>query len=224
MLIYLFYFDIFSLINSIHSHFYLVTCLLIPLCQVKSNVWQDLELSPMFRARLSSTPTPRLSHLCFTPFVFPGPPPHSVACIISVSGTLGHIDILERCNGKLRISISRHKLPAPLCHAPRLRPSLCCCLRSVSIRFDLVSFCFASLRFATVSTCVLLRLEKPFLSFPFLGFPFPFSFSILLESICNFRQRPQLPLPAPSRGKVFISFVWRNASTGGTQLPLLQAS
>lgn len=119
-------------------------------------------------------------HCCFTPFPFPFPfsfprLPHSVACIISVSGTLGHIDILERCNGKLRISISRHKLPAPLCHAPLplctpLRLSLCCCLRSVSIRFDLVSFGFASLRFATVSTCVLLRLEKPFLSFPLLSF------------------------------------------------------
>lgn len=178
MLIYLFYFDIFSLINSIHSHFYLVTCLLIPLCQVKSNVWQDLELSPMFRARLSSTPTLPLSHLCFTPFVFPGPPPHSVACIISVSGTLGHIDILERCNGKLRISISRHKLPAPLCHAPVSAPhsaAVCDLFRFASIWFRFALLRCGSQRFRLACCCVWKSLSFPFLSLAFLfHFHFPF--------------------------------------------------
>lgn len=102
-----------------------------------------------------------------------------MACIISVSGTLGHIDILERCNGKLRISISRHKLPASLFHdlpPSRLCTPLyhlpCCCLRSVSIRFDFgfVWLCFAAVRNGFDLRVAAFRKAFPFLSFPLLSF------------------------------------------------------
>lgn len=151
------------------------------------------------------------------------PLPHSVTCIISVSGTRPYIDILERCNGKLRISISWHKLPAsplllpnphyPLgCHALTL-----CALCSDLFRFASISFRFVLVCFAAVLSVFYLRVAAAAAAsgkaFP-LRLPLLFHFPFRSSQFATFASdRSCLCHVESSRGKVFISFVWRNAST-----------
>lgn len=115
--------------------------------------------------------------------------PYSVTCIISVSGTRPYIDILERCNGKLRISISWHKLPAsppalpyphyPLgCHALTL-----CALSSDLFRFDSISFRFVLVCFAAVLSVFHLRVAAAAAAS---GKAFPFLCVCLCFSIFHF--------------------------------------
>lgn len=118
------------------------------------------------------------------------PLPHSVTCIISVSGTRPYIDILERCNGKLRISISWHKLPAsPPAHAYPHYPLGChaltlCAFSSDLFRFASISFRFVLVCFAAVLSVFHLRVAAAAAAAS--GKAFPFLCVCLCFSIFHF--------------------------------------
>lgn len=156
--------------------------------------------------------------------------PYSVTCIISVSGTRPYIDILERCNGKLRISISWHKLPAsppllpyphyPLgCHALTL-----CALCSDLFRFASISFRFVLVCFAAVLSVFHLRVAAASgKAFP-LRLPLLFHFPFRSSQFATFASDRSCLCHVESGQSVHFLCVAQCLNAGGTQLPLLQAS